>query len=374
MNVTKLISKLFLLSLVFVSCEDEIIKEIEKEVEVEKIVEVEVGKDQEFKNAFLISAEGNFGSRDGSLSFVANDFKMTSNFIYNQINKQILGGLIQSITFGEENAYIILNDVNTIVVVDRITLKKKDIITTGLGNPRYMTIIGNRAYVTNWGDGSDKTDDYVAVIDLNSNTTLVDEKIDLDNGVEQILNKDNKLYVSHKGAFSTNNIISVVDLNDKSVSEIMVKDNPDEMVFSDNGDLIVLSEGNPTEFAGPPFFEVLKRSQSAIQTIDINTNTIKNEVLFDENEGADLMVYENGEIFYHENGEVFTILENSTTLGTDSISTGNLYGMNVFDGKLFAVSFAFKSLSKLSIYDIETKNVQFETAVGLGASKIYFTR
>lgn len=349
----------------------EIVDTIEKEVEV--IREVEVEADQKFENGFFVTAEGNFGAKDGSISYVQNDFSGVANFAYNKINDAQLGGLIQSVAFGNDKIYAILNDANTIVVINKITLKQEAIITTGLGNPRYMTIVGGKGYITNWGDGADTTDDYIAVLDLNSNKIDEASKISLENGVEQIVNKNNKLYVSHKGAFSTANIVSVVDLSDTSVSTITVKDNPDELFFADNGQLVVLSEGNPTEFGGAPFFEVLKRTTSAIQFINIDTETVEKEIEFAENVGAGLMAYENGNIFYNVGDEVFSIEDSATTLSSESgISVGNIYGMNVKEGKLYTLNFAFTSFSDLNIIDVETGATEFSTAVGLGASKVYF--
>ena len=227
MKITKLLLKLFLVSILITSCSSE-----------DKIVEV---LKEKYTKGIIISAEGVFNDKDGSISYVNNELTEAQNFIYAGKNGALLGGLIQSITFTDTDAYIILNDVNTIVVADRYTFVKKAQITTGLDNPRYMTIVNGKGYVTNWGNGSDVNDDYIAIIDVVTNT-IEATTISLANGVEQILNKNNKLYVSHKGAFSTNNIISVVDLNaGNAISTITVNDNPDEMVFDNAGNLIVLS-------------------------------------------------------------------------------------------------------------------------------------
>ncbi len=352
----------FLLSLFLFSCSDDDTREIE------------VVADQKFENGFFVSSEGNFGAKDGSMAYVSNDFSTTTNFAYNKVNDVQLGGLVQSITFGEKNAYVILNDANTIIIIDKVTLKQVAVVTSGLGNPRYMTIVGDKGYITNWGDGADTTDDYVAVLDLNTNRIDEASKISLANGVEQILNKDNKLYISHKGAFSTGNIISVVDLgSNNAVTTITVKDKPDEMVIAENGQLVVLSEGNPTAFGGAPLFEVLERTTAAIQFINTSTNEVDKEIIFSENVGAELMAYENGKIHYNVGTKVFTIDDTATSLSSEAgIEVGNIYGMDVNDNKLYTVSFAFTSFSDLNIIDIATGAIEFSTAVGLGASKIYF--
>ncbi|WP_343329883.1 cell surface protein [Polaribacter staleyi] len=361
MKITKSIFKLFIISLVFTSCSnnDEEFPEI-------------TGN---YKDGIIVSAEGGFGNKDGSISYVNENLnRLATNFIYTGVNNAQLGGLIQSISFTDTEAYIILNDVNTIVVADRYTFEKITEINTGLNNPRYMATANGKGYITNWGNPSDITDDYLAVIDLATNT-IESTTISLDNGVERILAKDNKLYVSHKGAWSSNNIISIVDLAaNNTVEKIIVKDNPDELIFDVSGNLIVLSEGKPLTYGGAPDYAVLTNTTSSISFINLSNNTITKEIEFSDNERASQMSYVNGEIYYYMGSEqkVFTINENDTTLATDGIATGNIYGMSVKDNKLFTTSYSFTALSKLIVTDLSTKEVVYSSPVGLGASKIYF--
>ncbi len=322
----------------------------------------------------FISAEGAFGSKNGSISLLSSDFETTTNFAYTQANNNTpLAGLVQSVAFDNENAYVVLNDVNTLVIADKNTLVRKDIVTTGLQNPRYMAIVGNRGYITNWGDGSNTEDDYIAILDLDTNT-IEATTISLDNGVEQIVARDNKLYVSHKGAFSTNNIVSVVDLSDNnSVTTITVNDNPDELFFSNTGELVVLSEGIGLTFGGPPTFSIIERTTSSISFIDINTNTVTRTLDFPENQGAEQMTHADGNIYYASNGEVFNIDVNATSLPTSGVvTTGPISGMEVNGEELYTLTTDFQTLSTLTVFDLDTAEEIFSDQVGLGATKIYF--
>ncbi|CAM1364429.1 conserved protein of unknown function [Tenacibaculum soleae] len=361
MKITKLILQLFLVSILVTSCSDN-----------EKIVEV---LKDEYTKGIIISAEGNFGNKDGSISYVSNGLTESQNFIYADKNSTLLGGLIQSITFTDTDAYIILNDVNTIVVADRYTFEKKGQITTDLKNPRYMTIVNGKGYVTNWGEtqwGDDIDDDYVTVINLN--TLEVDSKIDVAIGPEQILNKNNKLYISHKGAYGSNNIVSVVDLNaNNSISTITVDDNPDEMVFDNAGNLIVLSEGKPLTY-NSDYTKVLTATTSSINVINISTDEIIKKLTFPENKRATYLSYNNNKIYYYkgDNNSVCTINDTATELTTEGIEVGNIYGMSVRENELFIVQSDFITLSKFKVFDVNTKSEIHSSAIGLGASKIYF--
>ncbi|MGY0426734.1 MAG: YncE family protein, partial [Polaribacter sp.] len=151
MKITKLIFKLLVLSTIFTSCSNE-------SPEIPEL-------SGNYNNGIIISAEGAFGNKDGSISYVNENLnRLATNFIYTGVNDAQLGGLIQSITFSDTEAYIILNDVNTIIVADRYTFKKITEIKTGLKNPRYMAITNGKGYVTNWGDGADTSDDFLAII------------------------------------------------------------------------------------------------------------------------------------------------------------------------------------------------------------------
>ncbi len=370
MKTTKLIFKLFLFSLVFVSCKDNgEIKEIEKEV----IKEVPIEEIETFKEGVIISAEGSFGSKDGSISYVKDDFSIAANFIYKEINGAQLGGLIQSIAFNGDDAYIVLNDVNTIVIADRYTFVQKAVITDGLSNPRYMAFANGKGYVTNWGDGSDTTDDYVAIVDLSVNK-VKETTISLDNGVERIIAKDNKLYVSHKGAFGSNNIISVIDATtDLKTATITVRDNPDEMLFSSTGELVVLSEGKPLAYGGAPDYAVTQNTTSAIQFIDLVDNTVSKELTFSENVRATFLAIDNGNIYYYgEGSKVYEIAESATTLVTEGVLVGNIYGMEVKEGLLYTLKYAFTNFSEFIVREVGDATPLYSSGVGLGASKIYF--
>jgi hypothetical protein len=359
MKITKSIFKLFIISLVFTSCSnnDEEIPEISGN----------------YRDGIIVSAEGSFGNKDGSISYVNENLnRLATNFMYTGVNNAQLGGLIQSIAFSDDEAFIVLNDVNTIVVVDKITFEKKYEITSGLENPRYIAIVDDKAYVTNWGpDTYNTNDDYLAVINLVTGT-LEDSTISLSYGVEQIVANNNKLYVTHTGAWSSNNIVSVVDLSaGNTVTEIEVNDNPDEIIVDNSGNLIVLCEGNTIYNAD---WSVAGITTSSISFINTSTNTVTNQIEFADQEKASLMSYENGTIYYYKAADsaVYSIDESDTVLATSGIDTGSVYGMSVKDNKLFTTSYSFEALSKLIVTDLSTKEAIYTSPVGLGASKIYF--
>ena len=86
------------------------------------------------------------------------------------------------------------------------------------------------------------------------------------------------------------------------------------------------------------------------------------------------MSYENGVVYYYKSidSTVYSIDESATELATTGINVGGIYGMSVKDEELYVVEYAFQSLSKLTVFDFESQQEVYSSAVGLGASKIYF--
>jgi len=364
MKTTKLIFKLFLLSLVFVACDED--------TTPSEILDT-------FENGIIISAEGAWKAKDGSISFVSEDYSMSTNFLYKGVNGSKLGGLIQSIGFNGDDAYIVLNDVNTIVVADRYTFLKKAVITTGLTNPRYIAFANGKGYVTNWGDADNINDEFIAVVDLESNK--VESTFSISNGPEQIVSQGSKLYVSNRGGTGSgtayNNVVSVIETDAaNAISTIEVNDAPDDMVFNAAGNLVVLSQGEQSSWAqdenGIWYAQI--ETTAAIQTIDVSSNTVSSTIEFGVGVHPNLLDIDGSNIYYHIGYiGVFSIADDATELSEEAaILTDNLYGMSVKDGKVYGVLKTFEELSELIITDATSKSKLYSTAVGLGASKIYF--
>ena len=355
MKINKLISKAFILSALFLtSCSSD-----------DDSPELPKG---DYENGALIIGEGS-GAGTGSVSFISNDLTTSENLIYKKVNTTELGVYLQSIAFDNDSAFIVVDNTNSINVVNRYTFEEEGVVTTGLETPRYMVVVGDKGYVTNWGSTADDSDDFIAIVDLN--TFSVDNTISVGNGPERIVAKDGKLYVSHKGAFTNNNIISVIDIATKNVQEVTVQDKPDELFFNSSGGLVILSEGRTLYDSN---WNVIGHTLGSISTINTSSLTVSKELNFAEGEHPSLMVLGNGTLYYELGGKVFSIAEDATALSSTSIveSQGYLYGMGVKHDKIYLLDASFTDLSELNIYDLATKNKIDTKSVALGASKIYF--
>ncbi|GAA4238998.1 hypothetical protein GCM10022291_31610 [Postechiella marina] len=318
----------------------------------------------DYDNGILVSAEGG----PASVSYISDDYKTVENEIYYNVNTENLGVYLQSVGFNGDLAYIISDNANTITVVNRYTFVKQAEIKTGLITPRYITFLNGRGYVTNWGDGTDTTDDFIAEIDLTTNT--VTGTVDIAEGPERILAKDDRLYISHKGGYNINNIISVIDTSDNSVETITVNDAPDEMALDSNGNLVVLCSGDNRTLKSD-FVE----TAASITRINTATDAVIETLEFDAGMHPSQMAHDNNEVYYAMSNKIYELNDDASDLPITSVldvADINLYGLSVNNNKVYVTNASFTEQSELLIYDLTNASLLETFNVGLGASKIYF--
>lgn len=315
----------------------------------------------DYENGIIVSAEGG----PSSVSYISNDFSTSENDIYFNVNGETLGVYLQSMGFNGDNAYII-QDSGTITVVNRYTFELVTTITTGLTLPRYIGFNGSTAYVSDWADPNTSTDDYVAVIDLNSYT--VTSTIPVSEGPEQVLANNGKVFVSHKGGYGVNNEISVISTSNSTVATISVNDVPDEMVLDSQGNLLVLSEGGQS-------WQATGETLASITRINTSDNSIISTIEFASGNHPSLMSYSNGMAYYILNNEVYALADTATNLPSSSlfsVDAGYAYGLSVKENNLFLTDASFSAQSTLKVYDLPSGTLSESFSVGIGASKIYF--
>jgi len=323
-----------------------------------------------YENGILISNEGNFFGGNASVSFVSNDFSTVENDVFNNVNSMLLGDTAQSIAFDGGLAYIVVNVSKKVEVVNRYTFESVGTVDAGFTNPRYMVIANGKGYVTDWGDGSDATDDFIAVIDLETYT--IESTIAVAEGPEQIIANENTLYVSHKGGFSSNNIVSKINATSASVTTITVNDNPDEMTFDAAGNLLVLCEGKI--IYNSDFSEIIGHTLGSIAKIDTNSDAVLSNLNFNLGDHPRSFALNSGNIYYYVSGGVYKIESSTSGLPINPIFTESLYGSIVVkENKLYTTKTDFTAgTGSLLVFDLSSNTLIETKTLKVGASKIYF--
>jgi hypothetical protein len=322
----------------------------------------------DYEDGILIVGEGGF-TTSGTVSFVSNDLMTSENGVFFNVNAEDIGSFFQSIGFNDSSAYLVVDN-GTITVANRYTMEKTGAITAGLSSPRYIAFSNGKGYASNWGDPNDTADDFIAVIDLVSNT--VETTIPVSFGPEQVMASGNKLFVPHKGAYGINNLVSVINTNDNSVETIALDDKPDEMIINNAGNLVVLSEGATLYDMD---FNVIGHTGASLNTINISDNSVMSTLSFEESEHPSLMSYDNGTLYYVLANKVYSLTDSDVVLPSNSIidlTVGYAYGMGVKDNSLYINDASFSGQSTFVVYDLNSLTMTNSFDVALAASKIYF--
>ncbi len=318
-----------------------------------------------YENGLLVTNEGPFNTGFGSVSFLNNSFTSVDNDIYQDVNNDNLGNIVQSIGFNEGDAYVVANVSNRITVVDRFTFEEKARIENGLENPRYFVAINGTGYVSNWGDPFVATDDFIAIVDLATNT--VTGTIPVSEGPERMLYNDSKLYVAQKGGFGVNNEITVIDPTTNTVdTTITVGDVPESMRLSENGDLWVIAQGSPS-FTG-------NETPGVISRIDTNTQQVTATFIFAVDEHPAYINIVEDDLYYYLNSAVYKGSVSSFVIpSTEEFTTTFLYNMFLSSNRTLIACDAgdFASNGNILIYDLTTNTLTTTFEVGIIPGNVY---
>lgn len=330
----------------------------------------------DYTHGIFVINEGNFGSGNTEISFINSNFSTVTNSIYGiNNNGRSLGDVAQSIAMDDELVYIVVNNSDKIVVVNRHTFEHIADIDSGLSLPRYIEIKEDKGYVTNWGEADNA---FVSVVDLN--TFKVIDRIDVSYGPEKILEHENLLYVVHKGGFGQSNKLTIIDADNHRIMDVIeVGDMPNSIQIVGN-DLWVLSSGNPS-------WTDTGETHGNLLQIDLGSLDVKNNFVFDAIEDTpESLEYDQGNLYYtipktdwetfETESHVYKLNKNSTVLPTESVLSVNkaFYSTAIKNGLYFGGDAKdYSSNGSVVVYDLENGEQVYESSVGVSPNGFYFT-
>ena len=334
-------------SLLFVSCTDD---------DGSIIVEPETPLGN-YDNGVLIVNEGNGAA--GTVSFVSNDMATVGQDIFGAVNPGMgVGGYVQSIFFDGDKAFIVSNGSHKITVVNRYTFEYLGKIDTGLNVPRYGVVENGKAYVTNLADFANLTDDFIAVINLN--TLQVENTISVNAIAERIVNVNGKLFVAN-GSYGEGSTVTVINAASGTIeSTIDVGISPNSME-AENGFLYVLC-GNYSD-------------DSKLVKINAATAVKVSEITMTGLINAQNLNIDNSKMYFTVNSGIYSENVSATAIGSmplfSSTST-TLYVFSVENDLIFVGDAKdYASDGEVFIYNAEgTLQKQFN--VGLIPNGFYF--
>jgi hypothetical protein len=276
-----------------------------------------------YTSGVFITNEGSFGSGTGTVSFYDRANGSVSSDIFQAANNFPLGNIVQSINIHNGKGYIVVNNSNKVEVVNAGNFSSVGTIT-GLSLPRYFFGINNlKGYITEWGPtGSEGA---VQVIDLSTNS--ISKTIYTGKGAENMLRYGNTLYVTCRGGYGNDSIVTVIDIvNDAVLTSFIVGPNPNGIELDANGKIWVLCGGKWNSS-----FTQLEQTGKLVR-INPATNTIEQAFTFSSLFSTPATLCMNGaknKLYFTYDGGVYTHDITATSLNSGAFFTGYFYGLGV---------------------------------------------
>ena len=309
-----------------------------------------------YSNGYFVTNEGPFQNGSGSITFVGYDGTIEQN-VYKNVNEEDLGNIVQSMVMAADKGYIVVNNSHKIIVVDRYSMAK---ITTIEGdniyNPRYFVVFNTTGYVSNWGDPTDPSDDFIAIIDLVTNEVI--KTIPVGEGPENMVISNDILYVNLEGGYSQNNKVVTIDLNSNETKTIKtVGEVPNSSSVDVSGTVWVLCGGNPSWTGNESAGRLYKITESNISYFE-----------FGSEDHPEHLTYGNGKLYYNLNGKVYQMNISDTILPIEAMDSfdGYYYTLKFNDNKLYATNAGdFTSEGTLKVFDIGSGNLLQSITTGI---------
>ncbi|MFK7983503.1 MAG: YncE family protein, partial [Saprospiraceae bacterium] len=199
-------------------------------------VETEKG----FLSGVFITNEGGFTHGNASVTFYDPIEKIVQEKIFETVNNQSLGDVLQSMTIIEDKAYLVLNNSQKVEVVNLNNFTSLGTIED-LISPRYLTPINETtAYV------SDIYGAAISVVDLTTQQEMT--KIPFGSASEEMIKIGNEMFVAQPSLSintkkSSNQIFVINTLTNQVTDSIQIGYNPSELQLDSNNKLWAICNG-----------------------------------------------------------------------------------------------------------------------------------
>ncbi|UUV20857.1 YncE family protein [Paenimyroides aestuarii] len=306
--------------------------------------------DEKYLDGFFVSNEGNFNGGNASVSHINSGLSTVANDIFKTSNARSLGDVAQHMVVTDKYVYIVVNNSNTIEVVNKKTFKSVYTISENVTSPRFAVVKNNKLYVTSLVDA--KVNVY------NAETFAFIKSIALNHTAEQIAVANNYIYAAN-GFYSGGMAIEVINPeNDTNTMDIAFE--KAIVGISTNGQNVYALSANDTT--------------TSISIVN-NTSIASTKVL--EQPIARNIVAEGSNVYYTAGTGVYKMNNSLTSSSTKlfDVAAGDeysvFYGFNVLNGTIFTSDAkGFTDNAKIVIYK-EDGSIIKEFTAGVGTNGFY---
>ncbi|MBL7924712.1 MAG: YncE family protein [Bacteroidia bacterium] len=317
---------------------------------------------------FIVN-EGSFQDANASVSFYADDGSSSNSDLYKDVNGIVLGDLLQSMSIFNEKAYLCVNNSQKVVVVNMDNFKRIGTIT-GMNSPRYFAGLNTgTGFVSDWASNS--------VYKINLSTNTIVDSISCNNGPEEMIVSDNRLFICNSGGFGDDSTVTVVDLSSFTVSNTIVTGiNPTHIRKDSNGKLWVLCKGS----LGSDYTPTPDDAGGSLIRINPQTLSIEASIPFSyDQHPIRLNITADGNTLYFLNssspygGAVYRMGINENTVPASPLINREFYGLGIHpgNGNIYCGKAVFTSNTHLLRYD-NSGNLIDSAEVGIGPNSFVF--
>jgi len=321
---------------------------------------------EDYATGAYVVNEGAFQANNASITHISNAGTVT-NDVYYQVNGVELGDIFQSFATIGDRGFAVLNNSQKIEVVDLKTMENVGTIA-GLDYPRYLVASGNNtAYLS---DGS-----FAGSLKIiNTQTLAVTGSVSVGTGPNQLLARNNEVWVCNEGGFGLDSTISVVSTSSNSVVEVIeVGYRPADIVRDALGNVWVLCAG---ETYYDENWAVSGHSPALLYRINAATREVISSVQVGQlgDHPRQLEVSPDGTVLYYENGGVYKFdLINGDMPGLQIVFSARS-GLSVHPstGEIWCASLSdYTNPSQVFVYNVNGTLRATHTA-GIGANGVVF--
>ena len=204
---------------------------------------------EEIEGCYILNY-GSFGKGGGSITrYNYSNDSLTLNYFQKQ-NGQQLASNIQYGALYKENIYLMGNEADGIITLDKFFKPEINAAHKDIAKPRFFVGDGKYLYISCLGENPDWADmpnSYIAKFNTESNS--VEDTIKLPGGPEGLAIANGKLYA----ALNYNTKVAVIDLEDHSISYIGTPAATSYFIKDENENLyvtLISTYSNPSDKAG----------------------------------------------------------------------------------------------------------------------------
>jgi hypothetical protein len=209
----------------------------------------------DYSTGVIVVNQGGFGSSNGTITWYHPTTGDLVEDVYHQANGQFAGDVLQSITYTQGQAFLVLNGSNAIKITREEDYSYQGTLTYPLlDKPRSLAIHGATGYVSVWGPYDEQynlTDSRILKIDMTTLATI--GNLPVPAGVDKLLTIGDRIFGAIPN-FGADNRLVVIDGATGEIAETLtLADGPTGMVSDAQGKLWVLCNGTWNASTGKLF-------------------------------------------------------------------------------------------------------------------------